>query len=54
VTAVAFELPAEAKAWRDKVRAFVEEELIPLEAEAEMNGGKIAPALRKAHETAAI
>lgn len=51
---MAFELPAEAKAWRDKVRAFVEEELIPLEAEAEMNGGKIAPALRKAHETAAI
>jgi alkylation response protein AidB-like acyl-CoA dehydrogenase len=47
-------LPAETRAWRDAVRAFVEQELTPLEQEAEANNGRIEPELRKAHEAWAI
>jgi alkylation response protein AidB-like acyl-CoA dehydrogenase len=50
----AFALPAEAAAWRDKVRDFVERELIPFEVEAEMNEGRITPEIRARHERAAI
>ncbi len=50
----AFELPEDARAWRDKVRAFVDRELMALEVPAEMDGGRIDPALRKAHEAWAI
>lgn len=35
-------LDATATAWREKARKFAEEELIPFEVEAEMNGGVIA------------
>src|SRR5947199_10202407 len=49
-----FALPPDAIAWRNKVRAFVEDELIPLEVDAEMNEGRIDPETRKHHERAAI
>jgi alkylation response protein AidB-like acyl-CoA dehydrogenase len=39
---------------QERARRFVDEELIPLEAEAEMNGGKIAPELRRRHHEQAI
>ncbi len=34
-------LPAGARAWQEKVRRFVDEELIPFEVEAEMNSGDL-------------
>src|SRR4029450_8900680 len=34
-------LPPAARAWQEKVRRFVDEELIPFEVEAEMNGGAL-------------
>lgn len=49
-----FELPGDAKAWRDKARAFVDEQLLPHELTAELNEGKIDPAIRKGHEKMAI
>ena len=36
-----FALPPEARDWGRRVRAFVDEELIPWEVEAELNGGAI-------------
>jgi alkylation response protein AidB-like acyl-CoA dehydrogenase len=51
---MSFSLPSEALAICDKVRAFVEAELRPLEIEAEMNEGRIDPALRRRHEAWAI
>jgi len=51
---MSFALPPDAIAWRDKARTFVDRELIPLELEAEMNEGRIAPELRKRHERTAI
>jgi len=42
-------LPAGARAWQEKVRRFVEEELIPYEVEAEMNGGELPPEIRTRH-----
>ena len=47
-----FSLPQEAVAWSNKAKAFVEGELKPYEIEAEMNGGRIPEAARKAHEKA--
>jgi acyl-CoA dehydrogenase len=52
--AMPFTLPPDAVAWRDKVRAFVDKELIPLELEAEMNEGRIPAATRLGHERWAI
>ena len=49
-----FSLPPEAVAWSNKAKAFVEGELKPYEIEAEMNGGRIPEAARKAHEKACI
>jgi acyl-CoA dehydrogenase len=49
-----FSLPPEAVAWSGKAKAFVEGELKPYEVEAEMNGGRIPEAARKAHERACI
>ncbi len=40
-------LPASARAWQEKVRRFVDEELIPFEVEAEMNGGVLPDAVRQ-------
>ncbi len=51
---MAFALPEEARAWRDKARAFVEKALIPHEVEAEMNEGRIAPETVAAHQAEAI
>ena len=35
-----------ARAWQEKVRKFVDEELIPWEVEAEMNGGLLPKKVR--------
>src|SRR5215468_3595562 len=42
-------LPASARAWQEKVRRFVDEELIPFEVEAEMNGGLLPEEVRQRH-----
>jgi len=42
-------LPANARAWQEKVRRFVDDELIPHEVEAELNGGVLPEDLRKQH-----
>jgi acyl-CoA dehydrogenase len=47
-------LPATARAWQSKIRAFVDNELIPHEVEAEMNDGRIDPVVRKRHKQMAI
>ncbi|MGE0118557.1 MAG: acyl-CoA dehydrogenase family protein [Dongiaceae bacterium] len=39
-------LPAAARAWQEKVRRFVDAELIPFEVEAEMNGGELPDEVR--------
>jgi acyl-CoA dehydrogenase len=46
---MAHPLPASARAWQDKVRRFVDEELIPFEVEAEMNGGLLPEGVRERH-----
>ena len=51
---MSFELPADAREWRDKVRAFVDAELIPWEVEAEMNEGRIPTDAAARHERLAI
>ena len=51
---MSFVLPAEALQWRNKVRAFVDSELQPLEIEAEMNEGRIPKDARLRHEKFAI
>ena len=43
-----------AQAWSDKSRRFAEEELIPCEIEAEMNGGRLPEAVWKRHRKMAI
>jgi alkylation response protein AidB-like acyl-CoA dehydrogenase len=47
-------LPSSARAWQAKIRGFVDRELIPHEVEAEMNDGRIDPAVRKRHKEQAI
>ena len=44
-----YPLPPAARAWQEKTRRFVAEELIPHEVEAEMNGGLLPAALRQRH-----
>ncbi|MFO1123083.1 MAG: acyl-CoA dehydrogenase family protein [Hyphomicrobiales bacterium] len=51
---MSFDLPADARAFRDRVKTFVDTDLRPLEVEAEMNEGRIGDALRKSHERTAI
>jgi alkylation response protein AidB-like acyl-CoA dehydrogenase len=51
---MSFALPPETIAMRERVRAFVEAELRPLELEAEMSEGRISRAFRKKHEDWAI
>ncbi|HET6224209.1 MAG TPA: acyl-CoA dehydrogenase [Dongiaceae bacterium] len=46
---MSYPLPAPARAWQEKVRRFVDQELIPWEVEAELNGGTLAPEVRKRH-----
>lgn len=43
-----------AAAWRDKARRFAEEELIPFEVEAEMNGGRLPDGVRERHKRKAV
>ena len=47
-------LPASARAWQEKIRTFVDRELIPHEVEAEMNDGRIDPAVRQRHKEMAV
>ena len=47
-------LPASARAWQAKIRAFVDNELIPHEVEAEMNDGRIDPTVRKRQRKMAV
>jgi alkylation response protein AidB-like acyl-CoA dehydrogenase len=42
-------LPASARAWQEKLRRFVDSELIPHEVEAEMNNGDLPPAVVERH-----
>jgi acyl-CoA dehydrogenase len=49
-----FNLSSEARQWQEKLRAFVDRELIPHELEAEMNEGRIAPAIAARHERLAV
>jgi len=44
-----YPLPPQARAWQEKVRRFVKEELIPHEVEAEMNGGELPRDVRERH-----
>jgi len=47
-------LDATATAWQEKARQFAEQELVPFEVEAEMNGGVIAADARARHKKLAI
>lgn len=47
-------LDSTARSWAEKARRFAEEELIPHEVEAEMNGGRLPPELVKRHKKLAI
>lgn len=49
-----FALPADAIAWRDRVRRFVDEDLIPHEVEAEMNEGRLPEGVAERHERIAV
>ena len=40
--------------WQEKARRFAEDELIPFEVEAEMNGGRLPPDVSKRHKNIAI
>jgi acyl-CoA dehydrogenase len=46
---MSYPLPPAARAWQEKVRRFVAEELIPHEVEAEMNAGLLPAGLRQQH-----
>src|SRR5262245_16557246 len=46
-------LPASARAWQARVRRFVDEDLIPFEVEAEMNGGLLPEEVRQRHRRGA-
>ena len=47
---MSFTLPDSARDWQDRIRRFVDAELIPWEVEAEMNGGEIPPDIAARHE----
>jgi len=47
-------LDSTALGWADKAREFAEQELIPREIEAEMNGGRLAEEVSKRHKKMAI
>jgi acyl-CoA dehydrogenase len=49
-----FALTPSARAWQAKIRRFVDEELIPFEVEAEMNGGAIPAVALARHERMAL
>jgi len=47
-------LDASARGWAEKARRFAEEQLIPQEIEAEMNGGRLPAEVTKRHKKMAI
>ena len=47
-------LDSTAQEWADRARRFAEEELIPHEVEAEMNGGRLPEAVWKRHKKLAV
>jgi alkylation response protein AidB-like acyl-CoA dehydrogenase len=51
---VDIELTENARAWRDKARRFADEELIPWEVEAELNGGALPAETARRHKKLAI
>jgi alkylation response protein AidB-like acyl-CoA dehydrogenase len=51
---MSFTLPDSARGWQDRIRRFVDAELIPWEVEAEMNGGEIPPDIAARHEGLAL
>jgi acyl-CoA dehydrogenase len=51
---MSFSLPPSAVEWRERVRRFVDDELIPWEVEAELNGGEIPREVSLGHEGRAI
>jgi acyl-CoA dehydrogenase len=51
---VKLKLDSTAAAWAAKARRFAEEELIPCEVEAEMNGGRLPEDISKQHKKMAI
>lgn len=48
------ELNDTARAWRDKARRFVDEELSPWEIKAELNNGELPPQVRERHRALAV
>ncbi len=50
---MSFDLPEDALAWQARVRAFVDQDLIPWEVEAELNNGEIPAEARGAHRSTA-
>lgn len=51
---MSFTLPDSARDWQDRVRRFVEAELIPWEVEAELAGGEIPAEVAARHERMAL
>jgi alkylation response protein AidB-like acyl-CoA dehydrogenase len=47
---MSYPLPPSARAWQEKTRRFVTEELIPYEVQAEMTNGELPPGVRKHHQ----
>jgi len=47
---MSYPLPPSARAWQEKVRRFVADELIPYEVQAEMNNGELPSEIRKRHK----
>jgi acyl-CoA dehydrogenase len=50
---MSYVLPEQAREWQRKVRAFVDQELMPWEVEAEMNRGELPEEVRSRHEAQA-
>ena len=48
------QLDSQALEWQEKARRFAEDELIPHEVDAELNGGALSPEVSKAHKQRAI
>ena len=46
---MAYRLPDSAIAWQARIRRFADEDLIPWEVEAELNGGELPAAVRARH-----
>jgi len=44
---MSYQLPPQALAWQEKMRAFVDQELIPWEVEAELHGGELPAEVRQ-------